>query len=132
MRHALTFIVLTLVLSACSGPSKPHSELNPLGPYDCMSTLINAVEKGEANADVFVNALQKGPIEVKDLTPAAIANYMEALACEQMLGLVPAEYNLSPEVVLSYEIVFEDAQNIFNNWEEFKAFLKQVYGVNLS
>lgn len=131
MRYALILFALTLILGGCSCPRTPYPEPHPLGPYESTTTLINAVENGEAHADVFVYALRKGPVEVKDLTPAAIANYMEALACEQMLNCIPAEYIGFPEVILSYEIVFEDAENIFNNWEEFKAYLEAAYGVHL-
>jgi hypothetical protein len=94
--------------------------------------LIAAVERGEAPADIFVNALREGPVKANDFTPRAVANYLEALACEKMLCVVPAEFADSPDILLSYETVFEDMHNVFNNWEAYKAFLRCAYGVDLS
>ncbi len=128
-RAALVFLVF-LLAAGCGGVNPGYDE-NPMGPYTSWKAVVEAVECGEAGADVFIRSIQEGALRLEDFTPQAVANYMEALAYDRMLERVPESYKDCEDVVVSFDTVFEDSRNIFNNWEAYKAFLKSVYGADL-
>ncbi len=132
MRRALWILTMVLMAAGCSTGGNPAGqEASPLGHYTDPQALVQAVEKGEAQADVFVQAVQKGPIRFEDVSPRAVANYLEAFAWERMLDRVPGSLIENGEVVLSFETVFEDSRNVFNNWKAYKAFLKKAYNADV-
>jgi hypothetical protein len=121
----LTMVLLTAGCTAGGNPA--GKEADPLGHYSDPRTLVKAVERGEVQAEVFVQAVKKGPIRFEDVSPRALANYLEAFAWERMLDQVPAGLIENEEMILSFETVFEDSRNVFNNWKAYKAFLKKAY-----
>jgi hypothetical protein len=88
------------------------------------------VERGEASPDVFVRSVREGPVRCEDISPMALANYLEAFAWERMLDRVPGRFVKDDEMILSFETVFEDSRNVFNNWEVYKEFLRKVYSAD--
>ncbi len=130
MGRIALFVLLILPAAGC-GCFQPEPDESPMGPYTSWEALVEAVECGEAGADVFIRAVREDPVRLEYFTPEAVANYMEALAYDRMLECVPERYKDSEEVVVSFETVFEDPRNIFNNWEAFKGFLRSVYGADL-
>jgi hypothetical protein len=128
----ISIVVLAVLLAAgCGGSSGPGPGVEPLGPYGSREALVEAVECGEAGPDVFVRAVREGPVRLDRMRPEAVANYLEALAYDRMLDRVPSHYTAFDEMVVSYETVFEDPRNVFNNWEAYKAFLQRVYRADL-
>jgi len=121
--------MLVVLLAAGCGSDAVRSgpEAKPLGPYGSQEALAEAVERGRAGPDVFVRSVREGPLRLEEMRPEAVANYLEALAWDRMLDRVPSRYTAFDEMVVSYETVFEDPRNVFNNWEAYKAFLQRVY-----
>lgn len=128
MRRAGKCFLLILLVVGCGHGAK-HGDI--LAAYGSPEALAEAVERGEAEADAFVHAMKKGPLHFEDVSPEAMANYLEAVAYEGMLDRVPAPYSGHEEMVTSYETVFEDTENVFNNWKAYKAFLRRVYHADI-
>jgi hypothetical protein len=131
MGRISSVIVAVLLAAGCGGAASAGPEAEPLGPYGSREALVRAVACGEAGPDVFVRAVRKGPMRLNEVPPEAVANYLEALAWDRMLDRVPAHYTASDAMVVSFETVFEDPRNVFNNWEAYKAFLGRVYEADL-
>ena len=131
MGRASVMVLAVLLIAGCGGASRPGAEARPLGPYGSQEALVEAVERGRAGPDVFVRAVREGPVRLEEMRPEAVANYLEALAWDRMLDRVPSHYTAFDEMVVSYETVFEDPRNVFNNWEAYKAFLQRVYRADL-
>lgn len=124
MRRAWKWLLVMLIVTGCGHGVE---QTDPLDACRSPRDLVQAVERGSAGADAFIQAVKNGPLHFEDLSPEAVANYLEAVAYEGMLDRVPARYAGNGEMVTSYETVFEDARNVFNNWEAYKAFLRRVY-----
>lgn len=126
---ALTALVF-LFLAGCASSAKTGE--SP-GRFDHVSaeSLIAAVEAGAAPPDALVLAVRNGPLCLEDFSPQAVANYLEILAHERMLSLVPGEFCDSDEILVAFETVFEDMENIFHNWAAYKAYLSRVYRAGL-
>ncbi len=131
MGRASVMVLAVLLIAGCGGAPRPGDEARPLGPYGSREALVEAVECGRAGADVFVRAVREGPVRLEEMRPEAVANYLEALAWDRMLDRVPSRYTAFDEMVVSYETVFEDPRNVFNNWEAYKTFLQRVYRADL-
>ena len=128
MRLILCLFTAVLLAGGCAaGTSSVETDGGPLGPYEDSKSLVRAVELGEASPDVFVHAVREGPVRCEDISPVALANYLEAFAWERMLDRIPARFVKDDEMILSFETVFEDSRNVFNNWEVYKKFLQKVY-----
>lgn len=130
-RALMTLLALLLAAGCVARTTETASGTDPLGPYHSSAALVEAVECGQAGPDDFLRAIRRGPVRLEEVSPPAVANYLEALAYDGMLDRVPAGYTDSEAMILSYETVFEDARNVFNNWEAYKAFLRRVYRADL-
>ena len=128
---AITVMALLLAAGCAAGTKQTAKDAGPLGPYVSPQALVRAVERGEADPDLFLRALKAGPIRIEDVSPEALANYLEAFACERMLDRIPGRFVEHEEIVLSFETVFEDSWNVFNNWKAYKAFLKKAYNADV-
>ena len=71
-------------------------------------------------------AVKKGPLRFRDVSPGALANYLEAFANEGMLGLIPFYFFHNDEMAVSLDTVFEDPKNASINWEVYKDHLSRV------
>ncbi|MGD9033777.1 MAG: hypothetical protein PVJ69_00760 [Desulfobacteraceae bacterium] len=89
-------------------------------PYGSREAFIHAIELGDADADAFVVAVKKGPLRFRDVSPVALANYLEAFANEGMLELIPFYFFKNDEMTVSIDTVFEDPENASINWEVYK------------
>jgi len=132
MRRMVIIVMAVLVAAGCAAETRQAGkDANPLGPYSDPQALVRAVERGEADPDIFLRALQEGPLRLEDVSPEAVANYLEAFAWERMLDRIPGRFVEHEDMVLSFETVFEDSHNVFNNWETYKAFLKRIYDADV-
>ncbi len=126
MKKLYSPIIIVLVMFGC-GMQFTLSK-NYFGKYETKVTFLFAIEKGEADADDFVEAIKRGLLKYTDVSPEALANYYEAFANEGMLDQTPTEYFANQEIKTSLEVVFESNENIDFNQEvyriQFPPFLK--------
>ncbi|MGD8982560.1 MAG: hypothetical protein PVH99_02080 [Desulfobacteraceae bacterium] len=127
MQRFFLLALLVLLILGCVTKGK-RSELREglSDPYGSRETFIHAIELGDADADAFVVAVRKGPLRFRDVSPGALANYLEAFANEGMLELIPFYFFQNDEMTLSLDTVFEDPENASINWEVYKDHLSRV------
>jgi hypothetical protein len=104
---------------------------NQSGYESHLKRLVNedffvCVESGMASWEVFVDAIQRGEVQFKEVSPSAVANYMEAFANEGILESIPDQYFRNEEIQTALDVVFEDPANIVLNRNAYEALLKQV------
>ena len=87
------------------------------------------VESGTASWEAFVDVIQRGQVKFKEVSPSAVANYMEAFANEGILGSIPDQYFRNEEIQTALGVVFEDPANIVMNRNAYEAHLKQVVDI---
>jgi len=85
------------------------------GQYEKRRGLINSIESWEIDWKDFVDAIQSRQITFHEVSPSAIADYMEAFANEGLLWLIPADYFKNEQIKTSLEVVFEDPDNAVIN-----------------
>lgn len=127
MQKLCLLALLVLLILGC-GPNGKHpgSKEGLIDPYGSKKAFIYAIERGDADADAFVVAVRKGPLRFRDISPGALANYLEAFANEGMLALIPFYFFQDGEMAVSLETVFEDPENVSINWEVYKDHLSRV------
>jgi hypothetical protein len=108
---------------------------NQSGYEDHLKRLVNeeffvCVESGTASWEVFVDVIESGLVKFKEVSPSAVANYMEAFANEGILESIPDQYFRNQEIQTALDAVFEDPANIVMNRNAYEAHLKQVLDVN--
>jgi hypothetical protein len=81
---------------------------------------LNSVEKGTADAEAFTSAVKRWHFILGEISPPAVANYMEALANNGILDLIPIEYYKNEEINTALDVVFEDRANVIDNWDVFE------------
>ena len=82
--------------------------------------LLNAVESGDADAEIFISVVKGRKSRLEEISPSAFANYMEALANDGMLKLIPSKYYDNEDIKIALDVVFQDPTNIPNNWYVFE------------
>ena len=123
--YLLALLVLFIVGCGVKG-KQPGSKEGSFDQYGSREAFIHAIELGDADADAFVVAVRKGPLRFRDVSPRALANYLEAFANEGMLELIPFYFFRHDEMTVSLDTVFEDPENASINWEVYKDHLSQV------
>ena len=83
-------------------------------------SFLTSIETGEAPWINFVSAIRGHQIMFTEISPSAVANYLEAFANEGLLELIPSQYFYHEEIKLSLDVVFEDPENICNNPSAYK------------
>jgi hypothetical protein len=127
MQKFYLLALLVLLVLGCGPKGKhPGSEGGISEQYGSRKAFIHAIELGDADADPFVVAIRKGPLRFRDVSPGALANYLEAFANKGMLGLIPFYFFRDDEMALSLETVFEDPENVSINWEVYRDHLSRV------
>ena len=127
MQRFYLLALLVLLILGCGAKGK-HSESREslLDKYGSREAFLHAIEMGDADADDFVAAVRKGPLRFKDISPGALANYLEAFANEGMLGLIPFYFFQNDEMIVSLNTVFEDPGNVSINREVYQDYLHKV------
>ena len=127
MQKFCLLALLVLLVLGCGHIGKPPGSKEVLiDPYGSKKAFIHAIELGDADADAFVVAIRKGPLRFRDVSPVALANYLEAFANQGMLELIPFYFFRDDEMAVSLETVFEDPENVSINWEVYKDHLSRV------
>ncbi|MBN2059617.1 MAG: hypothetical protein JW882_04285 [Deltaproteobacteria bacterium] len=82
--------------------------------------LLKSIEAGTATGEDFIRAITDNRYSIEDISPSSVANYMEALANEGLLILIPSHYFNDEDIEVALNVVFEDRNNIFANWNVFE------------
>jgi hypothetical protein len=102
MRKLCLVFLLCFLFSGCGAATKKSvSGENYYGPYKTRADFLHAIERGDADADEFVEAVNKGSLKLTDVSPEALANYFEAFANEGMLYQTPTKYLTNEEIKTS-------------------------------
>lgn len=127
MRRFYLLALLVLIILGCGAKGKHSISREGLfDKYGSRKAFLHAIEMGDADAEEFVVAFRKGAVRFKDVTPAALANYLEAFANEGMLELIPFYFFQNDEMIVSLDTVFEDPENASINWGVYKEHLRRV------
>ena len=127
MQKFCLLALLVLLVLGCGHIGKhPGSKEVLIDPYGSKKAFIHAIELGDADADAFVVAIRKGPLRFRDVSPGALANYLEAFANQGMLELIPFYFFRDDEMAVSLETVFEDPENVSINWEVYKDHFSRI------
>jgi hypothetical protein len=127
MQRFYLLALMVLLISGCGAQGKPSGfKEGVFDPYGSRVAFIHAIELGDADADAFVMAVRKGPLRFRDVSPGALANYLEAFANEGMLELIPFYFFRNDEMTVSLDTVFEDPDNASMNWEVYRDHLTRV------
>ncbi|MFC1534276.1 hypothetical protein ACFL7M_13020 [Thermodesulfobacteriota bacterium] len=103
-----------------NGPRQPGFIDKDLVGYDHRENLLENIENSTATAEEFICAIIDCTNLIEDISPSSIANYMEALANEGLLELIPSQYFSDEEIKVALDVVFERRTNIFANWNVFE------------
>ncbi|UCB50336.1 MAG: hypothetical protein JSW56_05550 [Deltaproteobacteria bacterium] len=127
MKRFYLLALLVLLILGCGAKGRHSVSREGLfDKYGSREAFLHAIEIGYADADDFVVAVRKGPLRFKDVSPRALANYLEAFANEGMLELIPFYFFQNDEMNVSLDTVFEDPENASINWEVYKDHLRKV------
>ena len=121
MKKLYFYIFLSLILvSMGPGYCFADSGTKKSEPIYTVDTVIRNIELGTANADTFIRIIKKRNDLINRISHSAIANYMEALADEGMLKLIPTSYYSYDDIQTSFYVVFQNRENVTNNWNVFQ------------
>ena len=127
MQRFCLVILMILLISGCGAQGKYFDSGGGLiEKYGSREAFLHAVESGDADADAFVVAIREGPLRFRDVSPEALANYLEAFANEGMLEHIPSYFFQNDEMIVSLDTVFEDPENASSNREVYKGYLDRV------
>ena len=122
----LSVLLAVLIVAGCGKAFIRERAVSPyLGKYETKEELLTAIERGDAPWRDFVAAIRMDTISFKDVSPEAVANYLEAFAIEGMLGRIPSRYAENIEMILSLDVVFQDSENIAHNQKVYREYLKR-------
>ena len=114
------YIIVCLVFIIMGpGYGSAGSDTKQSEGIDTENEVLSKIELGTADADTFASFFNNNKFTMY-ISHSAIANYMEGLANEGMLGLIPIHYLIYNDVRTALDVVFEDFTNIVNNWDVFQ------------
>ena len=97
-----------------------HEKGKPLEKLD----LLYTIETGELYWKIFITAIKTQKITFDEVSPPAIANYLEAIANDGLMELIPDKYFYHEDLEVSFSVVFEDPLNICKNRVVYMAYLE--------
>ena len=86
--------------------------------------LLYSIETGELRWEIFITAIKTQKITFEEVSPPAIANYLEAIANDGLMELIPDKYFYHEDLEVSLSVVFEDPLNICKNRLVYMAYLE--------
>ena len=92
--------------------------------YERKSNFLISIETGKLSWESFIEAIKSQEITIDNVSPPAVANYLEAIANEGLMDLIPADYLDDLDLITSLNVVFEDASNICLNKDVYEASLR--------
>ncbi len=97
-----------------------HEKGKPLEKLD----LLYSIETGELYWKIFITAIKTQKITFDEVSPPAVANYLEAIANDGLMELIPDKYFYHEDLQVSLSVVFEDPLNICKNRLVYMAYLE--------
>ena len=96
-----------------------HEKGKPMEKLD----LLYFIETGELHWKIFITAIKTQKISFEELSPPAIANYLEAIANDGLMELIPDDYFQHEDLQVALSVVFEDPSNVCKNRAVYVAYL---------
>ena len=81
---------------------------------------LQTLERGELDWKSFIDAVMNEKITFEEVSPSAIANYLEGIANEGLMELIPSDYFYHEDLEVAFAVVFEDPSNICRNSSVYK------------
>jgi hypothetical protein len=81
---------------------------------------LQTIETGELEWKSFIDSVKNRKITFKEISPSAIANYLEGIANEGLLELIPSDYFYHKDIEVALSVVFENPLNICKNSSVYK------------
>ncbi|MBW2064482.1 MAG: hypothetical protein JRJ03_06055 [Deltaproteobacteria bacterium] len=119
----LSLLILLFSLNSLA-LAKNDPGIENTGVFADKLVLIDSIETGKAAAEVFLYAIEHRYVDLLEISPQSVANYLEAFADEGLLEIIPNHYFEDQDVRLSLEIVFQDPENICKNQGIYEAQLR--------
>ena len=96
-----------------------HEKGKPMEKLD----LLYFIETGELHWKIFITAIKTQKITFEEVSPPAIANYLEAIANDGLMELIPHDYFQHEDLLVALSVVFEDPSNVCKNRAVYVAYL---------
>ena len=96
-----------------------HEKGKPMEKLD----LLSFIETGELHWKIFITAIKTQKITFEEVSPPAIANYLEAIANDGLMELIPDDYFQHEDLLVALSVVFEDPSNVCKNRAVYVAYL---------
>lgn len=122
----LVLLTYSLFSGNAAAAKNPRLWTSDPGKNETRESFLGCIESGEANWYDFIGAIQTGEISFYELSPAAVANYMEAIANEGILELIPSQYFHDEQIKTALNVVFEGYLNILKNRKVYAGHLERV------
>jgi hypothetical protein len=81
---------------------------------------LQTIETGDLDWTSFIDAVINQKISFEEISPSAIANYLEGIANEGLMELIPSDYFYHEDLGVALAVVFENPSNICNNSSVYK------------
>jgi len=123
----LYFVIIVIVLFLGVGNIRAQQNLVKVDlsyQYLKKSDFLISIETGKLSWNSFIEAIKSQEITIDNVSPPAVANYLEAIANEGLMDLIPADYLDDLDLITSLNVVFEDASNICLNKDVYEASLR--------
>ena len=109
-------VVLTGLVFSWINPAFGESEVIKIKGKEINKLyFLQTIESGELDWESFIDAVINEKITFEEISPSAIANYLEGIANEGLMDLIPSDYFYDEDVQVASAVVFEDPLNICNN-----------------
>jgi hypothetical protein len=109
-------IILTGLAILWTGPVFGQSDMITIkGKNMEKSYFIQTIETGDQDWKSLIDAIKNEKITFDEISPSAIANYLEAIANEGLMEFIPSDYFYNEDLQVSLDVVFETPSNICNN-----------------
>lgn len=121
MKKLCIFILMVLIIALIgTGNGMAGSAVKPSETPNIEKEYLAEVELGNIDANDLVSTLKKKDYLIVRISHSAVANYMEALANEGMLEIIPIPYYSYEDIKTALEVVFHDRENVIKNWDVFE------------
>ena len=117
----ISFGLLTGLVILWIGPVYGQSDVIKINGQNMeRNYFIQTIETGDQDWESLIDAIKGDEITFEEISPSAIANYLEAIANEGLMEFIPSEYFYNEDLQVSLEVVFENPSNICNNSSVYK------------
>ena len=112
----IAFLILTGLVILWICPVYGQSDMIKIKGKDIeRHSFIQTIETGDQDWRSLIDAIKDEKITFEEISPSAIANYLEAIANEGLMEFIPSEYFYNEDLQVSLDVVFENPSNICNN-----------------